>query len=763
MPDEFCPRQIIFTIPGNPGVTVTATESGGAIVFEVVANGTTNKIPDLRGLFFDLDEGKMAGLTITGDLAVSGSRIQANGVLDLGHGANMTGKTRDGFDVGVEFGSAGRGRDAVGDSTFTLSNSAGDLTLDDIAHQRFGVRLDGVGGGTGPRDGGATKLIGIAPAAPDAMDDVIAMFEDGASGLDDPSKTPTPVMLNVLVNDTDGDGDPLTITEIHEQPAHGTVAIAADGKTIIYTPELDYAGQVSFEYCVSDGAGGQDHALVTLNIAAVADRPVITATWETTGVVNEVLLHVSADQADADSSEYLTGLVSGGLPAGVTITPVGVATVGEPDHINQDFLLVLPIDQDTAFDLTFTATAQEVSNGDTETATYTVPIIYEYNTTTDQALFVAADQNIWASGNAFTFVDDRFIGVDTGEFSKQIGDTLYAGISGHVQLGLQSTLVFNGGEIDATAGYDLTVDTNYNKTTDVLLIGTAALVTSAHFNTVGPEGSYVLQFLYDVALTAFAGVNIDLGALGSINEGGDIFSIGIGPGSYDLLNIDSTTLGGTFTLPPPLDSLSVDFAWPHIATSEDYPPNPVIADGASNNFLQLNLDLDQMVSQILFGGANPFDPPRIDFGPFFADADILDVDLSAGLNFIQSFSMALGTLSGFLLFEDGSSQAFTFGDDIQLLNASLIDQGGDGDGLVEFTFTLAPDATLNNDTDLGFNVGVSVSLLSVELGYDIEVASDNITLGPLAQFGTVVPVASIGVYDDTFDLAYAQQQFQFAA
>lgn len=763
MSDEFCPRQITFTIPGSPGVQVTATEVDGSIVFEVVAIGTTNKIPDLRGLFFDLDESSMAGLTVTGDGQVSGSQVHANSVFDLGYGANMNGKVSDGFDVGVSFGTAGRGREAVSEATFTLSNSAGDLTLDDIAHMRFGARLDGVGGGTGPRDGGATKLLGTAPAAPDAVDDVIAMFEDGASGLNDPSKTPTPVVLNVLTNDTDGDGDPLTITSIHEQPAHGTVSIAADGKSIIYTPELDYAGQVSFEYCVSDGAGGQDHATVTLNIAAVADRPVITATWESTGVVNEVLLHLNVDQADADSSEYLTSLLTSTLPAGVTINPVSVAPGGEPDHIGQDFLLTLPMDQDNTFDLTFTAEAREASNGDTQTETYTIPIVYEYNTTTEAATFLAADQSIWSSGDAFEFVDDRFIGVNTGEFNQQIGSTLYAGISGHVQIGLQSTLVFNGGEIDATADYDLTVETNYNKTTDVLLIGTNALVTGGHFDTVGPEGSYLLQFLYDFALSAYAGVNIDFGELGSINEGGQIFGIGPYAGSYDLIDFDSTTAGGTFTLPPPLDSLSIDVAWPHIATSGDLLPNPGTASGASNNFVQLNLDLDQMVSQILFGGVNPFDPPAIWFGPFYADADILDVDLSAGLNFIQEFAMALGDLSGTLLFENGATQAFTFGDEIQIANASLIDDGGDNDGVVEFTFTLAPESTLHNETDLGFNVGVGVSLLSVELGYDIEIASDSTTLGPLASFGTVVPVASVEVYDLTFDLAYAQQQFGYGA
>lgn len=672
-------------------------------------------------------------------------------------------RTCDGFDVGVSFGTAGRGREAVSEGTFLLDNSGHTLTLDDIAHMRFGVRLDGVGGGTGPRDGGATKLIGIAPAAPDAHDDTIAMFEDGASGLNDPSKTPHAVVLNVLANDTDGDGDPLTITSIHEQPAHGTVAIAADGKTIIYTPELDYAGQVSFEYCISDGHGGQDHATATLNIEAVADKPVINVTTEATGVVNQVLLHVTADQADADSSEYLTHILSSALPAGVTITPVSAAPGGEPDHIAQDFLLTLPIGQDTNFDLTFTAELKEVSNGDTETASVTVPIVYEYNSTTDHTVFDATDQNIWASGNAFTFTDNRFIGVDTGNFNESIGSTFYAGVDGHIQLGLQSTLHFNGGEIDATAGYDLTVETNFNKTTDSLLIDTTALLTGTHFDTVGPEGSYLLAFLYDVAIHAYAGVNIDLGALGSVGGQADLINFSFGPGSVPILDINSQGLGGTISLPPPLDAFSVDFAWPHLTTSGTSFGSPLDTSGASNNFLQLNLDLDQLVAQLLFGGVNPLDPPRIDFGPVFADADLLNVVVSAGLNFLQQFQMAMGNVEGTLLFEDGSSQAFTFGDSLQIEHASAIDAGGNHDGHVDFTFELSPDSTLHNNTDLGFNVGVLIELLKVEIGYDIGVASDSTTLGPLASFGTVVPVADISVYDSTFDLAYAQQQFLFAA
>jgi hypothetical protein len=72
-----------------------------------------------------------------------------------------------------------------------------------------------------------------------------------------------------------------------------------------------------------------------------------------------------------------------------------------------------------------------------------------------------------------------------------------------------------------------------------------------------------------------------------------------------------------------------------------------------------------------------------------------------------------------------------------------------------------PTATLHNETDLGFNIGAEMKLLSVELGYDVSIdgfgVSDSITLGPLADIGATLPVGDIGVYDNTFALNYAHQ------
>lgn len=58
MTDVFCPRQIIFYLPGNPAVKVIATESAGSILFSVDVIGNA----DLRGFFFDVADSKETGL-----------------------------------------------------------------------------------------------------------------------------------------------------------------------------------------------------------------------------------------------------------------------------------------------------------------------------------------------------------------------------------------------------------------------------------------------------------------------------------------------------------------------------------------------------------------------------------------------------------------------------------------------------------------------------------------------------------------------------
>ncbi|MCZ6788601.1 MAG: chitobiase/beta-hexosaminidase C-terminal domain-containing protein, partial [Chloroflexi bacterium] len=78
----------------------------------------------------------------------------------------------------------------------------------------------------------------------------------------------TAVAIDVLANDSDVDGDPLTITSAGPA-ANGAVAINAN-KTVRYTPNVSFAGTDMFSYSVSDGRGGIDTATVTVTVNAVA-------------------------------------------------------------------------------------------------------------------------------------------------------------------------------------------------------------------------------------------------------------------------------------------------------------------------------------------------------------------------------------------------------------------------------------------------------------------------------------------------------------
>ncbi len=158
------------------------------------------------------------------------------------------------------------------------------------------------------------------------------------------------------------------------------------------------------------------------------------------------------------------------------------------------------------------------------------------------------------------------------------------------------------------------------------------------------------------------------------------------------------------------------------------------------------------------------DPEPIDFaGVAYADPDFVDADVIGGANLIQDFKLAMGSLHGTLTFEDGSSQPFTIGDSLQLANASAIDAAGNDNGDVNFTLNLTPNADLTNDSSVGLNIGFHLKLLSVELGYDIGVDSGSTTLGPLYEETWTAPVAEIPVYSNTFNLAFSDGNYAFAA
>ncbi len=162
---------------------------------------------------------------------------------------------------------------------------------------------------------------------PVADDDTATVAEDGQ------------VTLNVLANDSDADGDAVTVTNVDTAGTKGVVSLRADG-TIGYDPSGQFdslnAGETAvdtFAYTISDGNGGTDTATATVTVTGVDDSDPAAK------VVVEVRVAGSSDDAEerpggamyVDSSDlelvYDKGdqavgmrLSNLGIPQGATIT-----------------------------------------------------------------------------------------------------------------------------------------------------------------------------------------------------------------------------------------------------------------------------------------------------------------------------------------------------------------------------------------------------------------------------------------------------------
>ena len=115
----------------------------------------------------------------------------------------------------------------------------------------------------------------------------------------------------------------LIITGI-TQPTNGTAVLAADGKSVTYTPSENYYGgdsagddgydDDSFTYTVKDAGNEVNTFTVNIEIEPVNDAPVITATFGdqtiNEGTPSNVLSFVVNDVDDDDASLTVTGVSS---------------------------------------------------------------------------------------------------------------------------------------------------------------------------------------------------------------------------------------------------------------------------------------------------------------------------------------------------------------------------------------------------------------------------------------------------------------------
>ena len=84
----------------------------------------------------------------------------------------------------------------------------------------------------------------------------------------------TPVLIDVLANDDDVDGDTITIDAYDATSANGGTVNCTS--TCSYSPAPNFFGIDTFTYDITDGNGGLASATVTITVNAVNDNPVVT-------------------------------------------------------------------------------------------------------------------------------------------------------------------------------------------------------------------------------------------------------------------------------------------------------------------------------------------------------------------------------------------------------------------------------------------------------------------------------------------------------
>ncbi|WP_436800001.1 tandem-95 repeat protein [Vibrio parahaemolyticus] len=162
-----------------------------------------------------------------------------------------------------------------------------------------------------------TVEVNVTPVndAPVAKDDIATTQED------------TAVTIDVLPNDTDVDGDKLSIQSATVPEAQGKVEIV-DGK-LVFTPAENFNGDAEITYTLTDGAL-TDQATVKVTVNAVNDTPVVESNIADQALAEDFTPHtidLNTAFSDVDNVDgELTFSVSGNSNIQVAIVN-GIATI----------------------------------------------------------------------------------------------------------------------------------------------------------------------------------------------------------------------------------------------------------------------------------------------------------------------------------------------------------------------------------------------------------------------------------------------------
>ena len=153
------------------------------------------------------------------------------------------------------------------------------------------------------------------------VNDAPVAVADTATVLEDAEAT----SIDVLANDTDEEGDPLTLVSV---TTSGTGTVTVNGTLVEYTPATDFNGTEEVSYTVSDGLL-TSAGILTITVTPVNDAPTITSTAVTTATEDIAYMYtITTEDVDGD----VVTVSATGLPSWLTLsgnTLSGTPTEGE--------------------------------------------------------------------------------------------------------------------------------------------------------------------------------------------------------------------------------------------------------------------------------------------------------------------------------------------------------------------------------------------------------------------------------------------------
>lgn len=270
---------------------------------------------------------------------------------------------------------------AIGDTATTARDAAVDIPVTDNDQDPEGDELTAVVAAT-PMHGVAVGLGGAITYTPSPgfcgtdsftyqAQDVAALVSAPATVLvtvECTNRPPTALpdaaevtagttpKLSVLANDTDPDGDVLSVV-MGTSPVHGAAAVVADG--VAYTPALGWCGPDMFTYRASDPSGAlSEPATVSVTVACLNRPPVTSIDRVTIHRGDSVNIAVLANDSDPDG------------------TPLSVTDVSSPSSgtatINADQTVAYTASGSACRPDTFTYTASDGDLAVTGTVVVTI-------------------------------------------------------------------------------------------------------------------------------------------------------------------------------------------------------------------------------------------------------------------------------------------------------------------------------------------------------------------------------------------------------